>query len=245
MKNAKLGTLGFSLGLVVLGARPAFAQQAEGSAQVGMGLPGATPQTATVAPAAGGTDHSLMVGHLGVGYLGRASVNVGTTGPGQAAVDAPIVGVRYWMTPGMGLDLGVGLGIDGGSGATPSHWAFAVHGGVPIALGGGRHYTFEIVPEANIGLGGGGVTVGGVDTTNKGFLFDLGARAGAEIQFGFIGLPELALQGSVGAMLNMSSASSATDGQPKNSSSNYRFGSTVFASPWAVFTNSVAALYYF
>lgn len=249
MRNAKHGMIGLSLGLALFAmSAPAFAQataEADGEARVGMGLPGATPQAAVAAPAAGGTDHSLMVGHLGVGYLGRATVNVGTGGPGQAAVAAPIIGVRYWMDPGMGLDLGVGLGIDGGSDDTPSHWALALHGGVPLALASGRHYTFEVVPEANIGFGGGKGTMGDVDTSHKGFMLDLGARAGAEIQFGFIGLPELALQGSVGVMFNMASQSSKPDGGPKASSSSYRFGSTVFANPWAVFTNSIAALYYF
>lgn len=251
MRNAKHEMIGLSLGLALFGmTAPAFAQataEASGQAQVGMGLPGATPQAAVAAPAAGGTDHSLMVGHLGVGYLGRVGVNVGVPGaPGAGTVNAPIIGVRYWMNPGMGLDLGVGLGIDGGSDGTPSHWAFALHGGVPLALASGRHYTFEIVPEANIGLGGGSAPVAGMgDTKNKGFMLDLGARAGAEIQFGFMGLPELALQGSVGVMFNTQSSSSTPAGGPKADTSSYRFGSTVFASPWAIFTNSIAALYYF
>lgn len=254
MKNAKITMVGLSAGVLALAATaPAFAQdaangqaQASGNAQVGMGLPGATPQATTAAPAAGGTDHSLVVGHLAVGYLGRATVPVGTTGVGP--VDAPIVGVRYWLDQGLGLDLGLGVGITGGSNDPaadpPSLWAVALHGGVPLALASGRHYTFEIIPELNVGLGGGTTPAAAGDTTHKGFMLDLGARAGAEIQFGFIGIPELALQGSIGAMFQLQSVSSEAGGV-ENSSSGYRFGTTVFANPWAVFTNSVSALYYF
>jgi hypothetical protein len=210
-----------------------------------MGLPGAAPQTAVAAPAAGGTDHSLVVGHLGFGYLGRPGVTVGNGGPGSGPVAAPVVGVRYWFNEGMGLDVGLGLGINSGSNDPaadpPSAWALVLHGGVPLALASGRHYTFEIIPEANVGFGGGS----GAANTNKGFLLDLGARAGAEIQFGFIGLPELALQGSIGAMLSVTSQSSTPDGGPKSSASTTSFGTTVYNSPWGIFTNSVSALYYF
>lgn len=254
MKIAKLRMVRLSVALLALSTTTsAFAQDTTvdqapppAQTQVGMGLPGAAPQTtATGAPAAGGTDHSLVVGHLGFGYLGRPGVAVGTNGPGSGVVAAPVIGVRYWFDPGMGLDVGLGLGINSGSndpaGDPPSAWAFVLHGGLPLALASGRHYTFEIVPEANIGLGGG--SGGGV--TNKGFLLDLGARAGAEIQFGFIGIPELALQGSIGASLSITSQSSTPDNGPKNSASQTSFSTTVYNSPWGIFTNSVSALYYF
>ena len=250
MNTAKLRTVTLTTGFAtLLMSHMASAQDATAGGQVGMGLPGATGQTAPAAPA-GGTDHSLFVGHLGVGYLGLATLGVGAPGaPGQANVDAPVIGVRYWMNPDMGLDLGLGLGIDGGSNDPandpPSHWAIVLHGGVPLALGGGRHYTFEVIPEANIGFGGGSATMGGTDISNKGFALDLGARAGAEIQFGFIGLPELALQGSIGAKFSIASASSTPDGGTKTSVSSYRFGTNVYANPWAIFTNTVSALYYF
>ena len=263
MKIAKLRMVGLSVALLALTATTsAFAQDAvpdqapppppppppAAHAQVGMGLPGAAPQTAAAAPYAGGSDHASVVGHLGFGYLGRSGVNVGTNGPGIGLVSAPLIGVRYWFDQGMGLDVGLGLGVNSGSadgGDPPSSWAFVLHGGVPLALASGAHYTFEIVPEANIGLGGGKGTMGAVDVSHKGFLLDLGARVGAEIQFGFIGLPELALQGSVGAMLALSSQSSTPDGGNKLGASQTTFTTTVYNSPWGIFTNSVSALYYF
>lgn len=266
MKIAKLRMVGLSVSLLALTATTsAFAQDAApdqapppapapspapatAEAHVGMGLPGAAPQTAAAAPAAGGTDHSAVVGHLGFGYLGRSGVNVGTAGPGVGLVSAPLIGVRYWFDPGMGLDVGLGVGVNSGSsdgGDPPSSWAFVLHGGVPLALASGPHYTFEIVPEANVGLGGGKAEMGGTDISHKGFLLDVGARVGAEIQFGFIGLPELALQGSVGAMLALSSQSTTPEGGSKVGASQTTFSTTVYNSPWGIFTNSVSALYYF
>jgi hypothetical protein len=220
-----------------------------------MGLPGAAPQ-AMAAPAAGGTDHALVSGHLAVGYLGRSSVQVGLTGTASGAeVAAPIIGVRYWLNPQLGLDLGLGFGIDSGSTETPagdadlpSHWAILLHAGVPLALASGRHYTFEIIPEANVGFGSGSAEVAGVDESSSGFALDLGARAGAEIQFGFMGLPELALQGTIGALFSIQSASTtleAAGGDQESSQSNMLLRTTVNNSPWNIFTSNVAALYYF
>ncbi len=252
MKNAKLTMVSLSAGLLALSVSTAAVAQeanAQANAQVGMGLPGATPQTAAAAPAlgGGGTDHARVVGHLGVGYLGRSEVQVGNGG-GGAALQAPVIGVRYWLSPQLGLDLGLGLAIQGGSsedaGVTtddPSLWAVVLHGGVPLALASGQHYTFEVIPELNVGLGGGSTDA----ASYRGFLLDIGARAGAEIQFGFIGLPELALQGSVGLLFSTASASTTPDGGAKSSDSNTSLRTTVYSSPWGLFTNSITALYYF
>ncbi|MGC4090638.1 MAG: hypothetical protein QM756_22750 [Polyangiaceae bacterium] len=265
MKNAKLRMVGLSAGLLALSATtsalaqdaaaappppppppPPVQAQASASGQVGMGLPGAAPQTAAAVAAPGGTDHSLVVGHLGFGYLGRPGVPVG-----QAAtlVNAPVVGVRYWLDPGMGIDVGLGFGMLSGSTTNmgtsvdnPTLWAFVLHGGVPLALANGRHYSFQIIPEANIGLGGASFDGG----SSSGFLLDLGARAGAEIQFGFIGIPELALQGSIGAMFSVQSSSTTLDGPAgKSGQSSLGINTTVYNSPWGIFTNSLTALYYF
>lgn len=268
MNNVKLRMVGLSAGLVGLFATAsAFAQDASAppppppppaqaeananaNAQVGMGLPGAAPQTTAIAaPGPGGTDHSLVVGHLGFGYMGRPGIGVGA-GAVAATVNAPVIGVRYWLDPGMGIDVGLGFGIESGSTTTngtsadnPSYWAFVLHGGVPLALANGRHYSFQIIPEANIGLGGG--SADNPSVSSSGFLLDLGARAGAEIQFGFIGLPELSLQGSIGASFAIASQSSTPDGGEKTGTSSLALRTNVYNSPWAVFTNSVTALYYF
>lgn len=80
--------------------------------------------------------------------------------------------------------------------------------------------------------------------------FDLGARIGTEIQFGFIGIPELALQASVGLNFQHSvwHASNPAKGTTKDaaaSQTSTEFGTTVQSDPWAIFTNNIAAIYYF
>src|SRR5689334_5357556 len=112
---------GFSASL--LATQGAFAQEtaasgsASGSGNVGVSLPGATATATT-----GSSDHDQMVGRLAVGYFGIASTGAGaalTTGandsPYALSGSAPVVGVRYWLNPMIGIDAGVGLSIVGGA----------------------------------------------------------------------------------------------------------------------------------
>lgn len=242
----------------------ASAQQAGGQANVGMSLPGAAPAAA----AAGASDHDQMVGRLAVGYLGRATVGAGANpaGPvdpanpeGYAVVGlAPVVGVRYWINGMLGLDAGLGLALIGGSVETTapdsdidldSFTGFIFHAGVPLALASSQHFTFEIVPEANVGIGSAEQDDG--DTTHSGFHLDIGARAGAEIHFGFMNIPQLSLQGSIGLQFALDSGSSDFDppepGADPDSIERSRTAlqTTVGSNPWNIFTSNVAALYYF
>lgn len=211
--------------------------------------PGPTPVNTTTA--AGGTDHSQVVGTFGVGYMGLADIN---TAAGR--IPAPVVGVRYWLSEGMGIDAGLGLGYSSakttteGGGTTveredPSAFGVLLHGGVPLALATGKHHTFQVIPELNVGYGTSTLKQEGQDDTDRtGFLLDLGARAGTEIHFGFMGLPRLALQGTVGVRFSYTSQTSK-QGDSETSSSQIGFGTTVQSSPWAIFTSNLAALYYF
>ena len=236
-------------------------------ANVGMSLPGSQPATAT----AGYSDHDQVVGRLAVGYFGITNVGAGAGGgagsndsPYAVTGFAPVVGVRYWLSPLLGLDLGVGLSIVGGSlsNQTPpaaevdadrnSFTGFILHGGVPLNLASVDHFSFQVIPEANVGFTGAGSDPNGDadgDISHSGFHFDVGARVGAEIHFGFIKLPQLSLVGSVGLALDVESGSS-TDSTPaagdiETKSSRTELHTTVGANPWAIFTNQVAAFYYF
>jgi hypothetical protein len=253
---------------IVAGLTTAFgasAQQAGGQANVGMSLPGATPAAA----AAGASDHDQVVGRLAVGYLGRATVGAGAlaAGPidpanpeGYAVVGfAPVVGVRYWISGLLGLDAGIGLALIGGSyeetspdvdADLDSFTGFIFHAGVPLALASAQHFTFQIVPEANVGIGSADADDG--DTSHNGFHFDIGARAGAEIHFGFMDIPQLSLQGSIGLQFAVDNGSTDLDdpaGAPDTTNSIERsrtaFQTTVGSNPWNIFTSNVAALYYF
>jgi hypothetical protein len=204
------------------------------------------------------SDHDKVVGHFAVGYFGITNLPIGPVPVGANFVPTPIIGARYWFMRNLGIDVGLGFStLSGSSSATNnnvtvsadhnSQLGFALHGGVPIALAVGRHFTFELVPEANLGFTNGTIKSAmpnTPDTGTSGFLFDIGARIGGEIQFGFIGLPELALEGSVGLYLQRQSASQSVDPNSASDGS-WAFGTTVGSSPWAIFTNNISALYYF
>jgi hypothetical protein len=219
--------------------------EATASADVGVAMPAA----AEAAP--GGSDHDQMAGRLGIGYLGTSQVSL------RALNDttAPVVGVRYWLDSFMGIDAGLGFMMSSGSNEVtgtpatdaPSSMGFILHGGVPLSLASEGHFSFQIVPELNLGFASGtnqGNGTGGADTDWSGFHLDLGARAGSEIQFGFIGIPQLALQAGIGLAVNIDSFGS-DDGTITNDTSATNIGTTLNGNPWAIFTNSITALYYF
>jgi hypothetical protein len=217
----------------------------------------------------GESDHDAVVGRLGIGYMGRRSIGMGTTPTGVAPaeyVQAPVVGVRFWLNRQMGLDVGLGFSLTTGSfssetdGVTTievdqeSPLAFILHGGLPLALASADHYSFQITPELNIGYAMQGFEDVAEETSDSGLHLDLGARAGAEIHFGFIGVPQLSLQGSVGLRIDYHSVSSevttidtaaGTRSVTSYSWSGFGIGTTVYDNPWNIFTSNVAALYYF
>jgi len=221
-------------------------------AQTGMTLPGATPE-----PAADATDHAAVVRHFGIGYMGRRTININPLGtPETAAVDAPIIGVRYWLDPLIGIDAGIGLLFSGGSsklGDTSTdlqgYTVFMLHGGVPLALAGSKHFSFQVIPELNFGVASSKTTPaapGGQGADLSGIHFDIGARAGGEIQFGFIGIPELSLQAGVGLALSYDRSKITPPGGGAATSVNTTsLGTSVGNNPWNIFTSNIAALYYF
>lgn len=116
--------------------------------------------------------------------------------------------------------------------------------GVPLSLASYNHFSFQVVPEANVGFGSGKAADG--DISHSGFQLDVGARAGAEIQFGFIGIPQLSLQGSVGLLFGLQSSKTENDQNNSEVSVSRTFlNTTVGDNPWNIFTSNVAALYYF
>ncbi len=273
MNNGKLRIVGYLAGLAgVLFTTSAFAQAADaapaaaapapppepaaadasastsGSAQVGMALPGAAPHAAAVA---GSSDHDAVVGRLAVGYLGRNGVTIAGAGITPTVIPTPVIGVRYWLSDMLGIDAGLGFGLTSGSAEVmgqsndgPGWNLFMIHGGVPLALANAGHFSFQIVPELNLGFASASQDVAGMTSKASGFHLDVGARAGAEIHFGFINVPQLSLQGSVGLRLNMDSTSQTVN-NVDSSTSGFSVGTTVGDNPWNIFTSNVAALYYF
>jgi hypothetical protein len=209
--------------------------------------------TAPPPPAPAVDDHASVVRHLGVGYQGISSLPIATgccdTGGNaqMGTVNAPVIGVRYWFRQSVGVDAGVGLGIQTGS-AQPSAYGFAFHAGLPVVLGRGRHTAFEVTPEATVGFTKGtipapmGMNV--ADGHAGGLLLRAGARAGAEVHFGFIGLPELALQATVGLYWRTQTWRLDQGGMSSSGSSTL-VTTSVNDNPWGIFTDTISALYYF
>jgi len=231
-------------------AAPEPASAPPAPARTGMTLPGTIPE-----PAVDATDHSRVVRHFGVGYMGRRTININPTGA-PASVDAPIIGVRYWLDPRIGIDAGIGLLFSGGSTKTgdtstdlQGYTVFMLHGGVPLALAGSKHFSFQVIPELNFGIAGSKTAPaapGAAASDLSGIHFDVGARAGGEIQFGFIGIPELSLQAGVGLSLSYDHSKITPPGAGVATSVNTTsLGTSVGNNPWNIFTSNIAALYYF
>jgi hypothetical protein len=164
------------------------------------------------------------------------------------------------MNERTGIDAALGFGSSGGSqGATNAGTtvttdkqgtlALLLHFGVPIGISQGKHVAMLIIPEANFGYASSTVKSQGAgavlpDTSLSGMRLDLGARAGMEVYFGFIGIPQLALEGSVGAYLTYQSVKASIPGSSLTDSTTL-ITTSAFASPWDIFRSNVAARYYF
>jgi hypothetical protein len=264
-----------AMALVVGVAGSTIATSAQAQTQQDGKLGVAPAQSTAATPIAGkveddSPDHERFVGHFAVGYFGISQIPIATAtagtnlpgGTGTSTVTAPIIGLRYWLRRGIGIDAGIGFGYQGGSSTTtvqggnatttttvsnPNNaFGFALHGGVPFALAEGHHYVFEFVPEGTFGFGTNSVhgAPGSPDIGLNGFRLDLGARIGTEIHFGFIGVPELALQASVGLYLDFASTA-ANQGGNSVSANATSIATTVSGAPWAIFANTISALYYF
>lgn len=222
----------------------------------GAEAPGGPAASALPARDEPATDHELAVGRLGLGWGGAPDLAVGTL---DRTIAAPSLAARYWGTARFGMELGVGLSYVGattavqqpGSTSTervePTLWGFSVRLAAPIALSWGRHYTLVVIPETRVGW----ATVGArtapdeeSDDGGSGLTFELGARAGAELHFGFLGVPELALEATVGLALQAVSVET-TDGNTGTKASRVSVTTTAYDAPWDFFRTAVAARYYF
>jgi hypothetical protein len=205
------------------------------------------------------TDFDRNAGHLGLAFFGVRSFDFSTGTNVASQVDVYTVGVRRWGSStggfgkGWGLEGGVGLvfGSDkteraaaGGTlTASASAFGLGLHLGMPLALAQGRHATVLVLPEANLILATGTNDLP-VKTDWKGFGLDLGARAGIELQLGFIGAPQVSLDGSVGLGLHYQSTSwnpGAANLTGTSSNSRWRFGTDA---PRGLIAGNLAIIYY-
>jgi hypothetical protein len=222
-------------------------------------------------------DHDRVVGRIGVSWFGVSTIPLGLGTPGGDAtnpminllpattVSAPALGIRYWLNSTLGIDVGIGLGYNGGSisdtapsatGTTTNKAdklgavGFLLHAGLPLALATGKHISLQVTPETNLGFAHASVAADALNpnpppnASLSGMRFDLGARIGGELQFGFIGVPELALEGSIGAFFTYQQ-SGISVGPSSHTDTSIGFTTASFHNPWDFFASVVSARYYF
>jgi len=179
-----------------------------------------------VSSPAGGDDHSQLVGHLGVSLFGVENLTAGVTAAGHSVdIHAPTIGIRTWLSDSLAFEAGLGLGIGsistskettGDSVVLPglsSVFALGLHVGLPVALAHSGHFAALLIPEIDFGYGSAKRIVNpgdaDQDITLSTIDFKLGVRIGGEVHFGFWGLPQLSLQGTVGLGIQYRSGSAA------------------------------------
>jgi hypothetical protein len=229
--------------------------------------PAVTPPLPQVAK----TARERMLGRAGFGFLGTAPVLQadsevrmpmvpGPTSPAFRRVSVPMVGLRWW-TPLQWLGLEVGLGamvsasaseIPGVNGSNPTDGPTTTellfHFSAPLALASTEHTIVFLAPELRIGRS----TESTGDPRNPllSMTWDVSLKAGVEIFFSFIGLPNLSLEAGVRAGLiheirTFPVASPLSGPVQEGRRTQTRFATSLVANPWDLFTSTLAARYYF
>ena len=208
------------------------------------------------------TDHDAVVGSIGVTFFNTTNVNISPVVPSapgapdleqsRVGLRTTFIGIRYWLSEGIGLDVGLGLGFgdlatnaDGMlAGGLDSQLAIGVHAGLPVSLKAMKHFNVLLVPEFSFAYGKATLQAAdpNLDADLSGIQLDIGARFGGEIQFGFWGLPNLSLQATIGLGIRFENAETQT----------VLTGATVDSSVWSirtiandVFNGTIRAVYYF
>jgi hypothetical protein len=134
----------------------------------------------------------------------------------------------------------------------PSVIAIGLHGGLPLVFAHSGHFVFEVVPQLNLGLASGDqdIVAAGTQTSwdVSGFLLEVACKVGAEIHFGFIDIPQLSLQATLGLGLRLESRS-AENTNPGGATTTHeqsltRIATGVDGAPWDIFVGSLTAIYY-
>jgi hypothetical protein len=250
--------------ILVWSALLASAAQAQDVSDAGTPLDVVTPKTLPARPALAvetPTARDRLLGTWGFGFLGTEQVLLAATGAGSNGErieysSVPVLGVRWW-TPWrrLGLEAGLGAMVSTAHATTgtnvvangPSSFELLAHVSAPLVISSTTNTILFVAPEARVGLSwidSGGIGAGVVTATTLHF----NVKAGLEIFFTFLGLPNLSLEAGVRAGLahevrnywvNTATSSLLVSTQLT------RFSTSLVANPWDLFTGSLAARYYF
>lgn len=231
--------------------------------------PVAAPVASAAPIAAEPTDHDRVAQSWGLGYFGEFDLPIGAVGARSAGgtVAIQFVGARRWAGRWR-FDVAAGVALDKGSATTadtsadqPSTLVLGGRFAAPYALLVEQHFTVFIGPEIAYAHAGETDAAQPATTfsaatsqvTHSGYRLSVGARAGAEIQFGFLGLPRLSLDATIALTLDATGGStdgivpagSASGATTTESFSHLSVNSSVGHEPWNIFISNVAAVYYF
>ncbi len=226
-----------------------------------------------------GTTTMSVLGGAGTGLPGYSGTQTNVTVPspamvmGAASGSATLhtIGARYWLNGGLALEGGLSIGFSSGSttqtmptgmGTTstttdvPNFFGIGFQFGVPIALAEAKHLTINLTPLLGLHFATSSITIGNNDTatdlSGRSLQFTVGANAAAEVQLGFIGLPQVGLQAQFGLQLRYTSAT--IEAVPRRSqlattstASNFGIGTTVGPnySLSDIIGGSISVIYYF
>lgn len=235
----------------------------------------ATSTGGSITDTSGVTDHSAVVGHLGLRYFGSADLPALSFAGGMATQGGTqalhTVGMRYWLNGAIGLEAGLGIGFSSGSNTrtvqsggnttqqssdNPNFFGLGLQVGLPIMIAEAKHLAIHVDPYLYFRYGTSGITTGSGTTTTDNTLsavqFGLGANAVAEMQFGFIGLPQLGLQAQFGFGLSYNSNSFksvvlSSNDTTTSSASGFGIGTTVGPHYGLdqIISGSISAVWYF
>lgn len=204
----------------------------------------------SVTDTSGPSDHSVVTGHLALRYFGTtratslAAAGMGSPGS-NGSLDLHTIGIRYWLNGGIGIEGGLSFGIRTASstltrvqGSTttnvnsdaPNALGFGLRFALPIQLAEAKHISIQLSPYFQLNYARSALQWADMPTTNdvtnssmNYFSLEVGATAQAELQFGFLGAPQLGLIAQFGLGLTYASISRTDDEVP---SSNRRVSST-------------------
>ncbi len=202
-------------------------------------------------------------GAIAIDAAGSAKLNIAPD-----TVLVPMFGLRYWITRVVGVDLGVGFNYQTGTfsravpnpngaldrnedGANGKRTAVAVRLAAPLAVHSGRHYALMVIPELDVGYSS--MTVPGfsqstagnaLDLRLTGLVFGAGGRVGAELTFGFWGVPQLSIQSSWGLRFE-SRRRKGKIGDAEMTLVDTAIGTSFQGEPWQWLTGSLGVYYSF
>jgi len=203
------------------------------------------------------SDHESVVNHVGVGWYGTRTIPLYNAG----GIETPLVGIRYWFSPVAGLDIAAGAmtvttedksKTSTSSVTTPQGSAASLmaHIGVPLSFHHSQHHSIQLIPQMELGYAHGEKDPPSpnpsnqLKQTNNGVLLQAGVAVGAEVHFGFMGLPHLSLDATLGIFSSYSYCKGEV-GTASAERTQVLFSTSNVNNPWDFFRSNIGARYYF